>query len=43
MIKKLYFVQAPGIMGWEQRKLTAKQAEALRQAGYIVEQEDIIK
>lgn len=37
MFKKLYFIQHPGIMGWEMRKLTRKQADALRTAGYIVE------
>ena len=37
MFKKNYSIQAPGIMAWEQRKLTKKQAEALRKAGYTVE------
>lgn len=37
MFKKMYFVQRPGIMGWEMWKLTRKQAEALRAQGYIVE------
>ena len=37
MNKKLYFVQYPGIMGYTKMKLTAKEAENLRNAGYTVE------
>lgn len=37
MFKKLYFIQYPGIMGWEMRRLTQKQVEALRAQGYVVE------
>ena len=34
--KHIYFVEVPGIMGCEMRKLTERQAEALRQKGYTV-------
>ena len=37
MIRKTYIVQRPGVMNWEAKKLTKKEAENLRAAGYIVE------
>ena len=36
MFKTNYYVAAPGIMMYEVRKLTEKQAEQLRKQGYTV-------
>lgn len=36
-MKRMYYVQAPGVISWEYRKLTRKQANELRKNGYIVE------
>lgn len=35
-MKRLYIIQYPGIMGYEIKRLTGKQAEALRAEGYTV-------
>ena len=36
MRKELYFIEAPGVMGGESKKLTERQAEELRKQGYTV-------
>ena len=36
MRKELYFIEAPGVMGGELKKLTERQAEELRKQGYTV-------
>ena len=35
-MKTLYFIQRPGVMSWESKKLTERQAEELRKQGYTV-------
>lgn len=36
-MKRTYYVQAPGIVSWEVKRLTQKQVNELRKNGYIVE------
>ena len=37
MFKKMYYVQAPGVMAGTMQKLTKKEVETLRNQGYTVE------